>query len=165
MADRTADLDLLLGTAQHTKTYPRGRVCAHEGCTTVLSVYNPEGHCATHRPDTGLTYHGYSFAICTQCEEVVPAGSVSTAGRCPRCSGVRRRIEPRPDYWDGHKVKCPVCGKARDLTHANWSMRSEGTRTYQCRVCERAARRRRYEEQRQLALKTTTTRNRHKESV
>jgi predicted nucleic acid-binding Zn ribbon protein len=28
--------------------YPRGRVCAHEGCTTILSVYNPSAYCGAH---------------------------------------------------------------------------------------------------------------------
>lgn len=30
------------------KRYPDGRVCATEGCGTVLSMYNPRAHCWVH---------------------------------------------------------------------------------------------------------------------
>jgi hypothetical protein len=30
----------------------RGRVCAHEGCDTILSVYNPLNYCAAHVSET-----------------------------------------------------------------------------------------------------------------
>jgi hypothetical protein len=32
----------------HVKTFPCGRVCEHEGCSTQLSVYNYGSLCATH---------------------------------------------------------------------------------------------------------------------
>ena len=34
--------------SERPTTFPRGRVCAEPECTTVLSVYNPERHCALH---------------------------------------------------------------------------------------------------------------------
>ena len=68
MADPTADLDLLLSTERWIKTYPRGRVCAHEGCTTPLSVYNPDEVCAAHVGDLDdMVYHGYAFMLCVEC--------------------------------------------------------------------------------------------------
>lgn len=30
------------------KLHPRGRVCAHEGCHTVVSIYNPSDYCNQH---------------------------------------------------------------------------------------------------------------------
>jgi hypothetical protein len=39
----------MLGAARgHVRAYPPGRVCAAEGCTTVLSVYNGRARCAAH---------------------------------------------------------------------------------------------------------------------
>jgi hypothetical protein len=34
--------------ANVVRSHPRGRVCAHEGCTTILSIYNPSKYCAAH---------------------------------------------------------------------------------------------------------------------
>jgi len=31
-----------------SRTYAAGRVCAHDGCRTVLSIYNSEPECARH---------------------------------------------------------------------------------------------------------------------
>ena len=169
MADRTADLDLLLGTAQHTKTYPRGRVCAHEGCTTPLSVYNSEDVCAAHVGDKDdMRYLGYSFVVCKDCGEVIEKRKATTAGRCRKCSeklnraalarSERRRLLLVPEgllgYWDGRLVRCPRCGVEKTLTHDNWSMqRRNGRRASECRECDR---------ERSLQ---TYYRNRHKESV
>lgn len=41
----------LHGTA---RTYPKGRVCEHKGCRTVLSMYNSGSACAVHAVSTGL---------------------------------------------------------------------------------------------------------------
>jgi predicted nucleic acid-binding Zn ribbon protein len=30
------------------RAYQRGRVCAHDGCDTILSVYNPSAYCGAH---------------------------------------------------------------------------------------------------------------------
>jgi predicted nucleic acid-binding Zn ribbon protein len=30
------------------RAYQRGRICAHEDCTTILSVYNPSAYCGAH---------------------------------------------------------------------------------------------------------------------
>ena len=39
---------LIQGTRRPSRRYPRGRVCAHNGCDTVLSVYNAASFCAQH---------------------------------------------------------------------------------------------------------------------
>ena len=28
--------------------YKRGRICAHDGCATILSIYNPAKYCSAH---------------------------------------------------------------------------------------------------------------------
>lgn len=33
------------------KDYGRGRICAHEGCSTILSRYNSGNVCAAHEKD------------------------------------------------------------------------------------------------------------------
>ena len=41
---------LYLGrAAERVADYGRGRVCEHLGCTTRLSIYNPEPRCALHQ--------------------------------------------------------------------------------------------------------------------
>jgi hypothetical protein len=37
-------------------TYAAGRVCEHEGCTTVLSVYNSRTRCSRHDFDASLAH-------------------------------------------------------------------------------------------------------------
>jgi hypothetical protein len=32
------------------RTYARGRVCAHEGCDTRISIYNKSPYCWAHAP-------------------------------------------------------------------------------------------------------------------
>ena len=34
--------------ANVVRSHPRGRVCAHEGCNTILSIYNSAPYCAAH---------------------------------------------------------------------------------------------------------------------
>ena len=36
------------------KKFPAGRVCEHEGCLTLLSVYNGRARCALHDFDASL---------------------------------------------------------------------------------------------------------------
>lgn len=37
-----------------TRTYPSGRVCAKQECSTILSRYNAVKHCALHEPFVSL---------------------------------------------------------------------------------------------------------------
>ena len=34
--------------ANVVRSHPRGRICAREGCNTILSIYNPAKYCAAH---------------------------------------------------------------------------------------------------------------------
>jgi hypothetical protein len=38
------------GRATPPSTYIRGRLCREPGCGVVLSIYNPDSHCAEHEP-------------------------------------------------------------------------------------------------------------------
>jgi hypothetical protein len=38
------------GKLRAPKTHAEGRVCANEGCTTLLSRYNKREHCYAHAP-------------------------------------------------------------------------------------------------------------------
>jgi hypothetical protein len=38
------------GRSRRPKTYAAGRVCAAEGCDTILSRYNRAEYCNTHKP-------------------------------------------------------------------------------------------------------------------
>jgi len=42
--------DLPAGGPLWYRIVPSGRVCAHPGCTTVLSQYNADDYCAVHAP-------------------------------------------------------------------------------------------------------------------
>jgi hypothetical protein len=49
MSDRTMTYGRpIVGSATECRTYRAGRVCSASGCTTVLSVYNPNRYCALH---------------------------------------------------------------------------------------------------------------------
>lgn len=37
-----------VSATERVRFYDRGRVCAHPGCATILSVYNPAKYCSTH---------------------------------------------------------------------------------------------------------------------
>lgn len=39
---------LSAGRRERVRTYARGRVCAEDGCATVLSAYNAADRCAVH---------------------------------------------------------------------------------------------------------------------
>jgi len=41
-------LSMQIDDMVRARTYGAGRVCAHEGCTTRLSAYNPSSICALH---------------------------------------------------------------------------------------------------------------------
>lgn len=39
---------MVQGIRRASRRYPEGRVCRHDGCSTVLSVYNPSRLCSRH---------------------------------------------------------------------------------------------------------------------
>lgn len=71
------------------KTYAPRRVCAHPGCDTELSVYNPTDYCSLHAPPVPKWVSG----ACSECGR--PITYKSKSGLCARC--VRRaKPEARP---------------------------------------------------------------------
>ncbi len=46
--DDAVGADRLGGGAHPVHRFTAGRVCAHTGCTTLLSIYNEDDRCATH---------------------------------------------------------------------------------------------------------------------
>jgi hypothetical protein len=49
MSDRTSPHGRpIVGSITECRSYRPGRVCRADGCTTVLSIYNPEPRCAVH---------------------------------------------------------------------------------------------------------------------
>ena len=50
--DDTASLSGLpfRGLSRPSRRFRAGRVCAHDGCTTQLSIYNAGKHCSLHAP-------------------------------------------------------------------------------------------------------------------
>ncbi|MGZ8598821.1 MAG: hypothetical protein ACXWXQ_04475 [Actinomycetota bacterium] len=49
MSDRTSPHGRpIVGSITECRSYRPGRVCRADGCTTVLSIYNPESRCAVH---------------------------------------------------------------------------------------------------------------------
>ena len=85
------------------ETYGKGRVCARQGCGTVLNVYNPEAYCDLHSDDqyTSLQHE------CTE----------EGLWVCPECG---REILPHLRYWrtdprckDGLAAVCKKCERTK----------------------------------------------------
>ena len=57
--------------ADRVRAHRRGRVCAHEGCETILSIYNSAKFCAVHTKVQGGRRPGQPLAVrevaCEQC--------------------------------------------------------------------------------------------------
>jgi len=83
------------------ETYPANRVCAHDGCDTVLSRYNPSSYCDVHADE--------------QYDPRTVAMDYSEDGlrTCPSCG---RRFIPNLNNWysdtrskDGLSAECIAC--------------------------------------------------------
>jgi hypothetical protein len=46
-----------------SRRYSAGRVCGHNGCTTILSIYNQAGTCYLHTPSKPPRLRGRSGQI------------------------------------------------------------------------------------------------------
>ena len=84
-------LTMLVGEAHWVKTYPAGRICAHEGCNTPLSRYNPEKVCGAHHVrDDSLRFHGMAFRQCASCGTIIAVRGGATT--CRECTDKARAV-------------------------------------------------------------------------
>ena len=72
----------------HLPRYGEGRVCAHEGCDTILNPYNPLEVCGLHEPEPDWHIRdGECFAECPDCgsfrKVTKPERGLSL---CPTCA-------------------------------------------------------------------------------
>jgi len=98
--------DYLNDTANWVQTYPAGRVCAHDGCATILSRFNKDATCDLHKPEPDfLCYHGKQFRQCA-CGAVIGrksevcrecADAERTAARVRRGNAARLRTTAKPN--------------------------------------------------------------------
>ena len=83
------------------KTYGEGRICAHRGCGTILSKYNPNDYCGLHIDEQWSSL----------CHECTPEGMWV----CPRCgkeySPYFRHWRADPKAKDGFSAVCKRCEK------------------------------------------------------
>jgi hypothetical protein len=49
-------------TGRPSRTFPRGRVCAEDGCGTRLSIYNEGRFCSRHEPQAAPRMRGKKIA-------------------------------------------------------------------------------------------------------
>ena len=50
MSDRAVGGSPITGNVRASKVFKRGRICAEQGCGTLLSVYNSGKFCYQHEP-------------------------------------------------------------------------------------------------------------------
>ena len=48
MEERAVSGDRIIGASVQSRTFPAGRVCAEDDCTTRLSIYNESDYCSLH---------------------------------------------------------------------------------------------------------------------
>lgn len=105
-------LDELVDGAFHVRTYPAGRTCAHDGCGTVLSVYNPTTYCGAHEPEPDWCYDRWKFALCRICGSLIEIKRHRVAGEfCRACIPEARRRERRQAEYK----TCGGCGEVKHV--------------------------------------------------
>ena len=62
LADGSIGGSAFSGTGRPTRTFPRGRVCAHDDCLTRLSIYNDSSYCSSHQPQIAPRMRGRKIA-------------------------------------------------------------------------------------------------------
>ena len=84
---------------QRVKTYREGRVCAHEGCGTHLSRYNPYDYCGLHEDE--------------QWDSLLQECTEEGMWDCPQCGKPRKPeyLEWRADRKRAKDGFSPICRK------------------------------------------------------
>lgn len=62
-----------ISQANRVRVHERGRICAHDGCATILSIYNPEKYCSAHQRQARRGLRGVAHPVlavaCENCGE------------------------------------------------------------------------------------------------
>jgi hypothetical protein len=52
-----------ISRTERVHVYKRGRTCAHDGCATILSIYNPAKYCAAHLQEAAARRRRAALAV------------------------------------------------------------------------------------------------------
>ena len=162
--DRMPDFDLdyiqYRAQADRPKQYAAGRRCCHDGCRTILSVYNGGETCDLHRPPPDfMRRYGMTFRVCDTCDKLDEIRSFRrlSHGHSTTCLGCEQKQQRATDKADKaaklkaerdkvrivavrgclRMVKCSECGALKPATSDKFSIRIDGRRCSTCLVCER----------------------------
>jgi hypothetical protein len=125
-------LDNLVRRPDAVPQYGPGRVCAHHGCETRLSTYNPDAFCSAHTvKDETWRWLGHSFRYCPECGTVTSAKK-RTAGEHV-CASCRTKNHP--------PRKCTRCGEVKDADQFGPGSTRKDGRASHCRACDAARKR------------------------
>lgn len=133
-----------------TETYGSGRRCAHPGCATRLSIYNPGVFCSIHDvepdplEDIGEARPGYKH--CAECGTLLPAtvehfqrhNATADGLRhyCRRCDAKNHSEQRRRKQPPRTEKRCTICGRVFPLTVEHWyAITGTGRFTSHCRTC------------------------------
>lgn len=130
---------------QQVETYGEGRVCAHPGCATVLSKYNPDPVCGAHQGEPDWRYLGHSFAVCESCGAVYQLRRRTGGLRQRLCGKCRQEAEARSVT---RYRTCCDCHRSLPVTPFFWEMRTDASgetvpMRRMCRDCRSARQKRR----------------------
>ena len=155
--------DVLIDEEHWVRSYGKGRICTEDGCTTILSMYNPESRCELHKLVDTSRVAPTGFRRCVDCGEVLPADEENfattntTRGEkhwrnirhvCRLCWAARRTdpTHMRSRYATGVEQAtvrvCTRCGIEKPLSREHFGYDGKG-RTgfrYRCLLCERKVR-------------------------
>ena len=115
----TRALDALEYRDEYVTAYPAGRRCAHPGCPTILSVYNPNPVCGLH----GGAFLPWSEAedptrkrchVCGQWLDLDQFGRDATrkGGRAAKCRDCKRAHD-RANYQNNPEVRARMLERQR----------------------------------------------------
>jgi len=100
--------------ANVVRAHQKGRICAHEGCATVLSIYNPTTHCAAHAGEQP----GRRGAL-------APLREVA----CENCGGAFQTRNPRRSYC-GDRCRMAAFSRRRRSSQRSDAPVAVGSRSW-----------------------------------
>jgi hypothetical protein len=85
-----------ISQANRVRVHQRGRICAHDGCATILSIYNPAKYCSAHLEQAQRGRRGVTHPV--------------LAIACENCGAAVRTRNPRRRYCSD---RCRMAAFAR----------------------------------------------------